>query len=45
VIRDNAQFNDYGGTVGGPILKNRLFGFFSYETIKNNQISATPADV
>src|SRR5436190_21264906 len=39
VVRDNARFNDYGGTVGGPILKNRLFGFFSYETIKNNQIS------
>jgi len=39
VVRDNARFNDYGGTVGGPILKNRLFGFFSYETIKNNQVS------
>jgi len=35
-VRDANDFNDYGGTVGGPLLKNRLFGFFSYETISNN---------
>lgn len=26
--------NDFGGTVGGPILKNRTFFFFSYEQDK-----------
>jgi hypothetical protein len=40
-LRDNDRFNDYGGTVGGPILHNRLFGFFSYETLVNNAATAT----
>lgn len=26
--------NDFGGTVGGPILKNRTFFFFSYEGLR-----------
>ena len=34
-VRDDDRFNDWGGTIGGPILKNRLFGFFSYETLTN----------
>jgi hypothetical protein len=37
--RDNARFNQFGGTIGGPILKNKLFGFFSYETIRSNSNS------
>jgi hypothetical protein len=40
-VRDQNRFNDWGGSVGGPILRNRLFVFFSYETIDNNAASAT----
>jgi hypothetical protein len=36
VQRNNARFNDYGGSVGGPIWKNKIFAFFSYETIRNH---------
>jgi len=31
------QRNQYGGTVGGPIVKNRIFGFFAYEGLKVRQ--------
>jgi hypothetical protein len=33
--RDNAKYNEFGGTVGGPILHNRLFAFFGYDTIRD----------
>jgi Carboxypeptidase regulatory-like domain/TonB-dependent Receptor Plug Domain/TonB dependent receptor len=29
--RSPLRFNDFGGTFGGPIIKNRTFFFFSYE--------------
>ena len=32
--RTPSDHNDIGGTVGGPILRDKLFGFFSYETIR-----------
>lgn len=35
VLRDNNQFNQFGGSVGGPIWKNKIFAFFSYETVRN----------
>jgi hypothetical protein len=34
--RDNAKYNEFGGTVGGPIWKNKVFFFFGYDTIRNH---------
>ncbi len=34
VTRDNNKFEQFGGSVGGPIWKNKIFAFFSYETIR-----------
>src|SRR3984893_12257685 len=33
------RFNQYGVIVGGPIIKNRLFAFYSYETLRDNSVS------
>jgi len=32
--RDNNKFEQFGGSVGGPIWKNKIFAFFNYETIR-----------
>jgi Carboxypeptidase regulatory-like domain/TonB dependent receptor len=32
------RFNQIGGSVGGPIIHNKLFAFFSYETLRNNSV-------
>ena len=37
--RVNSRFNQFGGSVGGPIIRNKLFAFFSYETLRNNSVS------
>ncbi len=36
-LRDPSRFNQIGGSVGGPIIKNKIFGFFSYETMPRAQ--------
>lgn len=33
--KDTLRFNQFGGSVGGPIKKDKLFAFFSYETLRN----------
>jgi hypothetical protein len=43
VNRDTNRFNQIGGSIGGPIIKNRLFAFFSYETIRNKSVSLNNA--
>jgi len=39
VKKDSDRFNQYGGSIGGPIWKNKLFAFFSYETQRNQSSS------
>src|SRR6266404_6021170 len=43
VQRVTNRFNQIGGSVGGPIIKNRLFGFFSYETVRNSSVNTGTA--
>jgi hypothetical protein len=31
LLRDEDRYNQWGGSIGGPIWKNRIFAFFSYE--------------
>jgi hypothetical protein len=34
VTRDDNKFEQFGGSVGGPIWKNKVFFFFNYETVR-----------
>jgi hypothetical protein len=33
-IKDTKFFDQFGGSIGGPIWKNKLFAFFAYETVR-----------
>jgi hypothetical protein len=39
--RDEQQFNQFGGSIGGPFWRNKIFGFFAYETERNNSSPTT----
>jgi len=39
--RDDQFYNQYGGSVGGPIWKNKIFAFFAYETQRNTTNNLT----
>jgi hypothetical protein len=41
LLRDATRSNQIGGSIGGPILRDRLFFFFNYETQRDN--TAVPA--
>jgi len=43
VLRDPSRFNQIGGSFGGPIWKNKVFGFFNYETIREH--TSAPGNV
>ena len=36
-LRDPNFFDQFGGSVGGPIWKNKVFAFFNYETVRTRQ--------
>ena len=39
-LRDDNRFNQFGGSVGAPIWKNKVFAFFNYETVRNPNSSS-----
>jgi len=42
IIRVNNNFRNYAGSVGGPILKNKLFFFFSLEGVHEYSTGFSP---
>lgn len=32
--RNDQKYRDFGGSIGGPVIKNKLFFFFSYEGLR-----------
>jgi hypothetical protein len=47
-VKPEDNQNQFGGSIGGPILRNRIFGFFNYEGTRIKQglsrISTVPLD-
>ncbi|MBM3725310.1 MAG: TonB-dependent receptor [Acidobacteria bacterium] len=43
--KPGVTFNQFGGSLGGPILKDRLFGFFVYEGYRERAFAAVSGNV
>ena len=43
-LRDPNFFDQFGGSVGGPIWKNKVFAFFNYETVRTPRAVPTQAN-
>lgn len=41
LLRDNQRANQIGGSIGGPIWKDKIFAFFAYETQRDNSPAST----
>ncbi len=41
LLRDQQQFNQMGGSLGGPLWRNKVFAFFSYEGERSGTILNT----
>ena len=40
-LRDDNFFSNFGGSVGAPIWKDKIFGFFSWETNRSPKVQAS----
>lgn len=40
-VRDENAFRQFGGNIGGPVLKDRLFFFYNYEGLHSNDTGSS----
>ncbi|HWX54677.1 MAG TPA: TonB-dependent receptor [Verrucomicrobiae bacterium] len=43
--RANNNFRNFGGRIGGPIIRNRAFFFFSTEELRSNTVTSVTNDI